>query len=77
MTSVATPLKKIRTKTNVTIYGLASGVECSASTISRIERMKEKPSPDLAEKISKFFNGKISEIEILYPERFTLEEAKA
>ena len=44
-----------------------------ASHLSRIERGIQRPSPELAEVLSGFFAGKISEMEILYPERYIHE----
>lgn len=43
----------------------------SASHLSRIERGKQVPSPNLAERLSEFFEGEIREVEILYPKRFS------
>jgi len=41
--------------------------------LSRIER-GEKTSTEVAEKLSVFFKNEISEIEILYPERYITNE---
>ncbi len=37
---------------------------------SRIERLEQIPSIDLAERLANFFKGEISEMQILYPARF-------
>lgn len=65
-----TPLKKIRTERKLSIYEVAKGAECSPSTVSRVERGEGGVSPELAERITKFFDGAITEEEILYPDRF-------
>lgn len=64
-----TPLKTVRTKRALTIREVARACGCSHVTISRIER-GDSTTPDLAEKISRFFDGEVSELQILYPERF-------
>lgn len=70
-----TPLKKIRKIRKLSIYEVAKGAECSASNISRIERGDQGASPELAERISNFFSGAITEQEILYPDRFVDKQA--
>ena len=71
-----TPLKHIRIKQGLTIYDVAKGADCSAGTISRVESGKHGISPDLAERLSKFFDGTITEEEIIYPDRFAIEKKK-
>ncbi|EHM42724.1 hypothetical protein HMPREF0454_02124 [Hafnia alvei ATCC 51873] len=39
-----------------------------------MERGLQKPAADFAEKLSRFYGGVITEIEILYPERFIQNE---
>lgn len=65
-----TPLKQIRIDKSKSIYDVAKAADCSPSTISRIERMEGEASPKLAERISKYFEGAITEEQILYPQRF-------
>jgi transcriptional regulator with XRE-family HTH domain len=67
---MTTPLLKIRKQQGLTLQQLSTHLELDAGNLSRIERGKQIASTKLAEKISKLFNGQISEIEILYPERF-------
>lgn len=68
-------LRKCREK-----YGSLQAVSkelcIDASHLSRIERGQQIPSPDLAERLSIFFCGEISEMEILYPKRFTSVSTK-
>ena len=42
-----------------------------AGNISRLENGKQRASPDLAERLAKHFGYAITEIQILYPERFS------
>jgi len=70
-----TPLKRIRIKRELSIYEVADGVKCSASTVSRVERGDQGVSPDMAARISKFFGEGITEQEILYPERYVDQQA--
>lgn len=66
-----TPLKKARKDKGYSQAGLAEVVGVSQTTISDLERMREKTSPDVAEKIATVLG--ISEMEILYPERYQLQ----
>ncbi|MDC9596488.1 helix-turn-helix transcriptional regulator [Xenorhabdus anantnagensis] len=65
-----TPLRKIRKEQGLTLAQVANAVDCDAGNLSRMERGIQKPALDLAEKLVTFFGRKISEIQILYPERF-------
>lgn len=69
-----TPLRRIRLKKKCSLAEVSSSVGSDAGNISRIENAKQKPSPKLAEELVKFFNFEISEMEILYPERFCIDE---
>jgi len=61
----------------MTLQQVSVKVGIDAGNLSRIERCKQSASPLLAEKLSKLFCGEISEIEILYPERYSTEIEKA
>ena len=67
--SSATPLRKIRWKKNLSLQDVCLKVGIDNGHLFRIER-GEQTSPDLAERLSNFYNDEISEIEILYSERF-------
>lgn len=70
-----TPLKTIRKERGLSLVELAAAVDLDAGNMSRIERGIQGVSPKLAEKIVKVFGEGISEMEILYPERYTTDEA--
>jgi len=65
-----TPLRKIRIDNELTIVQVATAINCDAGNLSRLERGTQSASLELAEKLSQFYEGKISEMQILYPQRF-------
>lgn len=71
-----TPLRNARNKANKTLTEVAEANRIAKGTLSRIERGQFTPSTALAERLARYF-GTISEIEILYPERFTGPEGRA
>lgn len=70
MCDMNTPLKKIRVKNERTLKEVADAIEVDQSNLSRIERGLQAATPQLAEKIVHYFDNQISEIEVLYPNRF-------
>ena len=65
-----TPLKRLRAQRGLTLQEVAAAVNSDTGNISRIENGKQQ-SADLAEKLVEFFGkGAISELEILYPDRY-------
>lgn len=63
-------IKQTRLKRGQTLLEVAQAVGSNAGHISKIENNINKPSPELAEKLAKHFGYAITEIQILYPERF-------
>ena len=55
----------------MTLNEVAHSVGSDVGNLSRIERGAQAPSPELAEKLCRFFDGEINEIQIFYPWRFT------
>lgn len=77
-----TPLRKARKQRGWRLQHVVdrlSAMSCNMNTgnLSRIERGVARPSPSLAEKICLVFGGELTEIQILYPERFAEEQAEA
>lgn len=68
--SMHSPLKQIRLKRHGTLAEVATAVATNTGNLSRIENGKQKASPNLAEKLAKHFGHEITEIQILYPERY-------
>lgn len=70
-----TPLKAIRLRRNVTTQQLSDAVKVTQPTISRVENGRKRPSPDLANRIAKYFNGAITRDQILFPEDYAEKRA--
>lgn len=71
-----TPLKRARLEKKWTLADVQArlvqiGDAIDSGNLSRIERGVQRASATLAESLSKVFGGEITEIHILYPERFT------
>lgn len=65
-----TPLRKMRVEKKLTISEVAIATQLDVGNLSRIERGIQVPSLETAEKLSLFFKGKITEMQILYPQRY-------
>jgi len=70
MQNMQTPLRKMREENGLTISEVALAVKIDVGNLSRIERGIQVTSIETAERISRFFKGKISEMQILYPQRY-------
>lgn len=68
--NMLTPLRNARIESSLTITQVASAVGCDPGNLSRMERGIQRPSPEVAEKLAAYFGPKLTEIQILYPERF-------
>ena len=71
-----TPLKRARLDKKWTLADVSArlaqiGDAIDSGNLSRVERGVQRASAVLAENLSKVFDGEITEIHILYPERFT------
>jgi predicted transcriptional regulator len=65
-----TPLQRLREKRGLTLKEVADAVDTDTGNLSRMERGHQK-SVELAERLVKFYGqGQITELEILYPERY-------
>lgn len=69
------PLKRARLSRKWTLADVMArvaelGDRLDSGNLSRVERGEQKASPALAEKLAKVFEGDLTEIHILYPERF-------
>lgn len=71
-----TPLKKARiargwTLTEVSDRLAAAGADrTDTGNLSRVERAEQRASTALAENLCRIFDGEITELHILYPERY-------
>ncbi|HAT2328196.1 MULTISPECIES: helix-turn-helix transcriptional regulator [Citrobacter] len=65
------PLRILRKSQGMTLSYVAKGVDIDPGNLSRIERGQQIASLDIAERLVSFFSGKINELEILYPHRYS------
>lgn len=65
-----TPLRKVRLGKGLTLTEVARSTGIDEGNLSRLERGEQGASPDVAEKLTKFYDGEVTELEILYPERY-------
>ena len=70
-----TPLKRARITRKWTLADVSArlaqlGDAVDSGNLSRVERGVQRASAPLAESLSKVFDGEVTEIHILYPERF-------
>lgn len=67
---MTSPLRRARERAGQTIVEVCRAVGTDPGNLSRVENGKQKSSTELAERLAKHFGESISEMEILYPERF-------
>lgn len=77
-----TPLKKARTGRRWTLADVSArlaliGDQVDTGNLSRIERGAQRASVALAENLCRVFEHELTEIHILYPERFVDTEEAA
>ena len=66
-----TPLKKARIKRGLTLADVAETVGSDTGNLSRIERGQQIPNRKLLSNLVELFKeNEITEVHILYPERF-------
>lgn len=64
------PLRNARLKREKTLQEVATAVGIDTGNLSRIERGEQIPNKDLAEKLVNYYGNEVSELQIIYPERF-------
>lgn len=64
------PLRLVREKRGLTLKAVADAVAMDQGNLSRVERGEQTPSTETAEALTKFFGHEVSEMQILYPERY-------
>lgn len=73
-----TPLKRIRLERGITQVTIADSAGIDQSTFSRIENGEAQASADTAAKIADAIGRKwISELHILYPDRYPAKQGAA
>lgn len=66
-----TPLRAVRLEYGLTLSQVAVAIQLDVGNLSRIERGIQVASVDVAERLTNYFKGEITEMQILYPKRFT------
>lgn len=66
----ATPLKRLREERGESVRHVAAAIGTSPSNLSRIENAEHRSSPEIAERLARHFGHAITELQILYPERY-------
>jgi putative transcriptional regulator len=64
------PLRLLRKSQGSTLHQVAGAVGIDPANLSRIERGQQIASLELAERLVSFYEGKINELQILYPHRY-------
>lgn len=72
-----TPLRAMRVKKALSLSKVAYAVNCDLGHLSRIERGVHTASLELAERLSRFYCGEITEMQILYPKRYQTDDSTA
>lgn len=70
---MVTPLRKARDEKGESTYVVAAAVGVNQSQYSRVESGKRRPSPDLADRLAKYF-GNVTRDQILFPEDYAEPE---
>lgn len=73
---MVTPLRNLRKSQGKTLSDVATAIQLDVGNLSRIERGLQVASLEVAEKLTVFFLGEISELEILYPKRYQISAEK-
>lgn len=67
------PIRELRTERQLCLEQVAAVIGTDTGNLSRIERGLQRPGPELAERIAKFY--RIPELVVLYPERYMTAKA--
>jgi transcriptional regulator with XRE-family HTH domain len=69
-TRAATPLRAAREARGLTTYAVADAVGVNQSQYTRVENARSKASPELANRLAKFFGNVVTRDQILFPEDY-------
>lgn len=64
------PLRQARESRGLTLKDVANGVSMDPGNLSRVERGEQVPSKEVVEALARFFGNSVTELQIIYPERF-------
>ena len=68
------PLRRVRKQSGRTLREVANVIGYDPASLSRVERGQQTPTLGVAAKLARYYGGQISEVEILYPQRFMTVE---
>lgn len=71
------PLRAERERRGLTLKAVAHAVSMDQGNLSRVERGEQVPSKELIEALFKYFDGAVTELEIIFPERFAKPSQEA
>jgi len=66
-----TPLRRVRSELGYTQHEVATGCKIHPTLYSRFETGKKIPTPENAAKLCNFLGGRVTEMELLYPGRYS------
>lgn len=72
-----TPLRKMRVEKGLTISDVAVATQLDVGNLSRIERGIQVTSLETAERLARYFGQQITEMQILYPQRYMQSDSAA
>lgn len=70
VTEMKSPLRQARESRGLTLKDVANGVSMDPGNLSRVERGEQVPSKEVVEALARFFGNSVTELQIIYPERF-------
>lgn len=70
-----TPLRAARLARKKTLQEVAVAVSSDTGNLSRIERGEQVPSKELTDALVAYFEGEVTEMQIMWPERFVSDSS--
>lgn len=67
---MTTPLRIARERRGLTLRQVADATDMDPANLSRIERGDQVPSKESVEALAKFFGHEVTEMQIIFPERY-------
>ena len=67
---MTTPLRLARERRGLTLRQVASSLNMDPANLSRVERGENGVSKETAEALAKFFGHDVTEMQIIFPERY-------
>lgn len=71
------PLRLARERRGLTLKQVADAVAMDPGNLSRVERGEQMPSKDAVAALVKFFGNLVTEMQVIYPEKFDAEAIEA